>query len=943
MKKIVKTFAAFAVAAMVGTGIMSCSNGNDEGVSGPAVTPKPSDTTEVPDSVKTPDLTAAPVAAGEIRINGTVFNGTFAEAVASITDDSLITLAPGTYECNNVHYRGNADIKIKGLGSAKYGADVILAGKGDNTAASTEKTRSTFEYEGSGTLILENLTIKNTLIRSESPSSQTQCEALGFDGAYCAAYNCGFFAYQDTVRTIGKSWFYGCYIEGDVDFMWMEKSGKVALYENCAIKTVYDTSDGKTPNAYILAPGMTASDIFNKGLVVYNSAVLASVKTDFFRNPWGTSESLYNIGAFINIKLEGKENLSSTLQKSTASNWDLNDAIGWKIDQALANEITERSSEIHVISEALEEAEYNGRNRIINRVYKLNPGKYANDADVWDVNKLAADNGWKVTEDKSSLDEVSGDLKANGVYKIADYATSTTQYDPIPNGSSTDGFVSWTNFKYHGTAYGTVTSSDASIIIDAAGDSIVSFITSTYSNGTVTVTDEAGNKIVDGYSTKVATDKTAFAFVYTGAATKLTLAFTGTTYIGDLTVTKADGERPMIKKVSVSGDDALTVGDTITLRSSVISQYCADSSVTWSSSDENIASVNENGVVTGVAEGSAVIKATSVFDPSKSAEITVTVTGMPSAKCIWLDNTEASFAGRSTDTALVTVSDALHTNGGTWLYNASKLNGEGVVLTDSDENPEKGEWYVEYPVTAVKNVIIKKASINWGNTGTGNFFAYVTYQEDGQDVVVISDTNTCVRSTVNPSSTFVFDKELKAGKTAKIRISIHGDKSVNSGSGFQTLRGKCAVWGKTEITCQATEKPAPVIEETTGFNFKGGTYSGTNVKNCNNAETILLTTDKTVYEKVTFEGVKSNGADNWLSTPASSKITFNVNGACTLNMCCYNGQNNASVNLDGNAVSTSTSSDGADQATKYAYAISSAGTVTITFNGGYLGFFEVVY
>lgn len=52
----------------------------------------------------------------------------------------------------------------------------------------------------------------------------------------------------------------------------------------------------------------------------------------------------------------------------------------------------------------------------------------------------------------------------------------------------------------------------------------------------------------------------------------------------------------------------------------------ASQSVTWSSSAPSIATVNSSGLVTGVAAGSAVITATSVSDPTKTATSSITVT-----------------------------------------------------------------------------------------------------------------------------------------------------------------------------------------------------------------------------------------------------------------------------------------------------------------------------
>jgi uncharacterized protein YjdB len=55
-----------------------------------------------------------------------------------------------------------------------------------------------------------------------------------------------------------------------------------------------------------------------------------------------------------------------------------------------------------------------------------------------------------------------------------------------------------------------------------------------------------------------------------------------------------------------------------------------DQSVSWSSDDESVATVTADGLVTAQAEGSAAIRATSVFDSSLSATATVTVEPEPS-------------------------------------------------------------------------------------------------------------------------------------------------------------------------------------------------------------------------------------------------------------------------------------------------------------------------
>jgi len=80
-----------------------------------------------------------------------------------------------------------------------------------------------------------------------------------------------------------------------------------------------------------------------------------------------------------------------------------------------------------------------------------------------------------------------------------------------------------------------------------------------------------------------------------------------------------------VESISVSQNAiTLTVGDTATLTASVLPST-ANPSVIWSSSDESIATVDEDGVVTAVAEGTATITAQSSADDTMSAACDVTV------------------------------------------------------------------------------------------------------------------------------------------------------------------------------------------------------------------------------------------------------------------------------------------------------------------------------
>lgn len=69
----------------------------------------------------------------------------------------------------------------------------------------------------------------------------------------------------------------------------------------------------------------------------------------------------------------------------------------------------------------------------------------------------------------------------------------------------------------------------------------------------------------------------------------------------------------------------LNVGNTVTITATVAPEEATNPAVTWSSSDESVATVDETGKVTAVAVGNATITATSEDDSSVSANYELTV------------------------------------------------------------------------------------------------------------------------------------------------------------------------------------------------------------------------------------------------------------------------------------------------------------------------------
>lgn len=82
----------------------------------------------------------------------------------------------------------------------------------------------------------------------------------------------------------------------------------------------------------------------------------------------------------------------------------------------------------------------------------------------------------------------------------------------------------------------------------------------------------------------------------------------------------------LVTGITVSGDSTVEVNSTITLKAAVAPADASDSTVTWSSSDTSVATVSDAGVVTGVAEGTAIITATANDGSEVSGSKTITVT-----------------------------------------------------------------------------------------------------------------------------------------------------------------------------------------------------------------------------------------------------------------------------------------------------------------------------
>ncbi|WP_168735460.1 glycosyl hydrolase 53 family protein [Cohnella fermenti] len=112
-----------------------------------------------------------------------------------------------------------------------------------------------------------------------------------------------------------------------------------------------------------------------------------------------------------------------------------------------------------------------------------------------------------------------------------------------------------------------------------------------------------------------------------GTATITASSSNGLTALATVSVT---GAAVSVAGVGVAPSElSLEVGTTGQLTATVLPSDATNKSVTWSTSDANVAAVDAGGVVTAKAAGTAVITATTA-DGAKTATATVTVTAIPS-------------------------------------------------------------------------------------------------------------------------------------------------------------------------------------------------------------------------------------------------------------------------------------------------------------------------
>ncbi|MGC4086379.1 MAG: pectinesterase family protein [Polyangiaceae bacterium] len=327
--------------------------------------------------------------------------GALSGVAASLASSTAvqINVAAGTYT-ELLRYSGTAGtaqtIRLSGPSGNSKGSNCVVQWANGNNLNGSTQTRASFYFTGAN-LILENMSFKNTALRSVVGQAETLYFAGGATGTTLAAYNSSFASNQDTLQTSGRNWFYNCHIEGNVDFIW--GTADAALFEGCDMRVVNDAGGAATYNLVVARTGTTiaaaANGTVGKGYVLLNSTVSvdANVTAYFGRNA-GTG-AWYDQAALVNVAFSGSGTVGAGLWNVSTAPLSMGTAnyVGWKSVGCSGLNVGSLTTATGTSATIADQAnEYSTRAQILNRVVTVTagaPSGYQAAASTWDVSSLA--------------------------------------------------------------------------------------------------------------------------------------------------------------------------------------------------------------------------------------------------------------------------------------------------------------------------------------------------------------------------------------------------------------------------------------------------------------------------------------------------------------------------------------------------------------------------
>ncbi|MBQ4026277.1 MAG: Ig-like domain-containing protein, partial [Bacteroidales bacterium] len=260
------------------------------------------------------------------------------------------------------------------------------------------------------------------------------------------------------------------------------------------------------------------------------------------------------------------------------------------------------------------------------------------------------------------------------------------------------------------------------------------------------------------------------------------------------------------KSVAVSGvsldivEVTIKEGDSVTLTATVKPDDAADKSVSWSSSDDAVASVAD-GVVTGVKAGSATITV-KTNDGGKTATCAVTVEAKPVAvESVSLDKSELTLEVGDEATLTATVSPADATD-----KEVSWSSSDPSVATVD----EGGKVVAKAPGTTAVTVTTKDGgkSASCAVTVKAKGVAVESVSLDKSELTLVVGEDATLTATVKPDGATDKSVSWASDKEAVATVDESGKVSAKA-EGEATITVTTKDGGKT-ATCKVTVKAAEV-------------------------------------------------------------------------------------------------------------------------------------
>ena len=186
-----------------------------------------------------------------------------------------------------------------------------------------------------------------------------------------------------------------------------------------------------------------------------------------------------------------------------------------------------------------------------------------------------------------------------------------------------------------------------------------------------------------------------------------------------------------VTDVMMTAEESTLVGNTVQLDAQIAPWNASDRAVIWSSSDAGIATVDAEGLVTGISAGTAVITATSRLDPSKSASCTVTVTALNKdlKGLIWDEEGQVHWASFNTDT--LPAYETLHTVTPNLPVNATMVADGTLYASALDTSAGVSKLYTVNPESFEMTYVGSSLTCTYSDLayGPGTGYGYAVYND----------------------------------------------------------------------------------------------------------------------------------------------------------------------------------------------------------------------